>query len=316
MNTPFPPTATAEEVVAGIDLTGRRMIITGGASGLGLEAARTLARAGADITLAVRNLDAGNTAAEEVTRAGAHSKVHVRQLDLEDQASIARFAEEWDGPLHVLINNAGIMALPEREVTKDGWEKQFAVNHLGHAALTLRLHDALTAAKDARVVAVSSAAHLRSPVHFDDLHFEHRRYDPISAYAQAKTAVVLFTVAAAHHWAGDGITANALHPGVIRTPLQRHYTTEELQAMGADDQNGNPIAIPTGWKSRQEGASTTVLLAASPSIAGITGKYFEDNRIAKRASNPDEAQSGIADHATDPELAEQLWATTCQLLNL
>lgn len=316
MQSTFPPTATADDIVDGLDLTGRRMITTGGASGIGKETAQSLARAGAEATLAVRNPDAGQAAADELNAHGARTPVTVRTLDLEDQASIARFADEWDGPLHVLINNAGIMALPERELTQEGWEKQFAVNYLGHAALTLRLHHALAAADDARVVAVSSAAQLRSPVHFDDLHFEHRPYDPIAAYAQAKTAIVLFTVAGAHHWAGDGITMNALHPGVIRTPLQRHYSTEALQAMGADDADGNPIDVPAGWKSRQLGASTSVLLAASPTVAGVTGQYFEDNHIAERADNPEEAHSGVAAHSVDPDLAERLWDTTREALSL
>lgn len=310
------PATTASEIVEGVDLSGRRMIITGGASGIGMEAAQTLARAGAEITLAVRDLAAGSAAADQINRDGARTPVQVAHLDLEDQTSIARFAEAWNGPLHVLVNNAGVMAIPERETTPEGWEKQFAVNHLGHAALMLRLHPALAQAEGARVVAVSSSAHLRSPVHFDDLHFERRAYDPISAYAQAKTAVVLFAVAAAHHWAPDDITVNALHPGVIRTPLQRHYTTEALQAIGANDETGAPIEVPQGWKTRQQGASTTVLLAASPTVAGITGRYFEDNHEAEPAENPMEAMSGIADYAVDHEIAERVWTVTRKLLDL
>ena len=181
---------TAAEVIEGIDLTGERAVVTGASSGIGVETARALA--GAEVTLAVRNTDAG------------------------DRASVAAFVATWSGPLHLLVNNAGVMALPDLQLTPEGWEMQFVTYHLGHFALALGLHDALAAAGDARIVALSSGGHLQSPVIFDDLNFASRPYDPWLAYGQSKTAIVLFAVEATRRWAQDGITANAVHPGLDR----------------------------------------------------------------------------------------------------
>src|SRR5215216_1336121 len=189
---------TAAEVAGGIDLSGKRAIVTGGSSGIGVETARALAGTGAEVTLAVRD-----TAAGDRTAADIDGDVRVAKLDLADQSSVRTFAGSWDGPLHVLINNAGVMAIPELERTPEGWEMQFATNHLGHFALALGLHDALAADGDARIVSVSSAAHLRSPIVWDDVHFDFREYDPWAAYGQSKTANVLFAVEATRRWADD-----------------------------------------------------------------------------------------------------------------
>jgi NAD(P)-dependent dehydrogenase (short-subunit alcohol dehydrogenase family) len=197
------------------------MIVTGAASGIGIETARALAVVGAEVTLAVRDTEAGARVAAEIAAGTGNRQLHVARLDLADRSSIAAFVAKWEGPLHVLVNNAGVMALPEQH-TVEGWEMQFAINHLGHFALALGLHHALAAAGSARIVAVSSSAHLRSPVIFDDIHFAFRPYEPILAYAQSKTANVLFAVGATARWARDGITANALMPGAIATNLQRH----------------------------------------------------------------------------------------------
>ena len=221
ISTEYGHDTTAAEVARGIDLSGRRIIVTGGASGIGVETARALAGTGADVTLAVRDLAAGERTAGEIVESTGNSDVHVEHLDLADRASVAAFVAAWTGPLHVLVNNAGVMASPETR-TPEGWELQFATNHLGHFALALGLHDALVADGAGRIVAVSSAAHRRSPVVFEDIHFERRAYDPWLAYGQSKTANVLFAVEATRRWAGDGITANALMPGGIVTNLQRY----------------------------------------------------------------------------------------------
>ena len=215
ITTPFGFDSTAAEVVAGIDLRGRRAIVTGGSSGIGVETARALAVAGADVTLAVRDTDAGDRTAADIIATTGNTGVHVGRLDLADQASVAAFVANWSGPLHLLVNNAGVMALPELQLTPEGWEMQFATNHLGHFALALGLHDALAAAGDARIVSLSSVGHLRSPVIFDDLNFTSRPYDLGLAYGQSKTANVLFAVEATRRWGSDGITANAVHPGTI-----------------------------------------------------------------------------------------------------
>jgi NAD(P)-dependent dehydrogenase (short-subunit alcohol dehydrogenase family) len=222
ITTPFNAQSTAAEVIAGVDLTGRRAIVTGGASGIGIETARALAGAGAGVTLAVRNPAAGERTAADI----GHS-VAVALLDLANRASVAAFVAACEGPLHILVNNAGVMASPLMR-TAEGWEMQFATNHLGHFGLATGLHDALAAAGDARVVSVSSSAHLRSGIVFDDIMFERREYEPWSAYGQSKTANVLFAVEASHRWAGDGITVNALHPGGIRTQLQRYVSVAYL----------------------------------------------------------------------------------------
>jgi NAD(P)-dependent dehydrogenase (short-subunit alcohol dehydrogenase family) len=205
----------------------------------------------------------------------------------------------WKGPLHVLVNNAGVMALPEQH-TAEGWEMQFGVNHLGHFALALGLHDALAAADAARIVSVSSSAHMRSPIVWDDIHFAFRPYDPILAYGQSKTANVLFAVEATRRWAADGITANALMPGAIATNLQRH-----LGGMKT------PVELR---KTPEEGAATSVLLAVSPLLEGIGGRYFADCNEAIPVSNSKGGMDGVAPYALDPANAERLWEESLRML--
>jgi NAD(P)-dependent dehydrogenase (short-subunit alcohol dehydrogenase family) len=169
ITTPFRWQSTAAEVVAGIDLSGRRAIVTGGSSGIGIETARALAGAGAEVTLAVRDAAAGERVANEI---GGDARVE--RLDLADLASERAFTARWNGPLHLLINNAGVMALPTLQRSPEGAELHFATNHLGHFELARGLHDALVAAGGARIVSLSSVGHLNAPVDFGDLHFERR----------------------------------------------------------------------------------------------------------------------------------------------
>ena len=292
---PFTRETTAAEVLAGVDLAGRRAVVTGGASGIGIETARALAEAGAEVTIAVRNTDAGHKTAADIGR-----NVLVAPLDLADRASVAAFVANWDGPLHMLVDNAGVMASPLMR-TPEGWEMQFATNHLGHFALARGLHDALALAGGARVVSVSSSAHLRSPVVYDDIHFERREYEPWLAYGQSKTANVLFAVGITQRWADDGIVANALHPGGIRTNLQRYVSEEDLQRLRAAS-GGSPAP---DWKTPQQGAATSVLLAASPLVQSVSGKYFED--VAEAEPNQPGSRTGYAPYALDPEAADRLW---------
>ncbi|MDL5154607.1 SDR family NAD(P)-dependent oxidoreductase [Actinomycetospora termitidis] len=307
IETPFGEFSTADEVAAGIDLTGRTAVVTGASSGIGIETARTLATHGAAVTLAVRNLEAGEKVAEEIRAQGG--KVDVRPLELGDRASVAAFVDAWEGPLHLLVNNAGVMALPERTLI-DGQEAQFATNHLGHFALATGLHRALAAADGARVVAVSSSAHLRLPVLFDDLDFSFVVYDPWIAYAQSKTANVLFAVEATRRWADDGITVNALMPGGIATGLQRHVDMEALLAAR------KAAGAPDRMKTVQEGASTSVLCAVSPLLEGVGGRYFEDCHEAPVITGRDrsDGRHGVAPFALDPANAERLWEVSERLL--
>jgi NAD(P)-dependent dehydrogenase (short-subunit alcohol dehydrogenase family) len=306
ISTPFTAQSTAAEVVAGIDLAGRRVIVTGGASGIGIETARALAGAGAEVTLAVRNTEAGQRTAEEIVATTGNKHVLVAPLDLADQASVAAFVAAWDGPLHILVNNAGVMASPETR-TPQGWELQFTTNHLGHFALAAGMHSALAAAGGARIVSVSSSAHLRSPVVFEDIHFREREYEPWAAYGQSKTANVLFAVEATKRWASDGITVNALMPGGIRTNLQRYVTDEELDRLRA--KMGSTVVE---WKTPEQGAATSVLVATSPLLEGVGGRYFEDCNEA--GLNEPGTRRGVAAYALDPEAAARLWQISVETI--
>ena len=310
IHTSFGFDSTAAEVIAGVDLSGRRAIVTGGSSGIGVETARALAGAGADVTLAVRDTEAGQRTATDISTSSGRA-VHVGWLDLADPSSIAAFTGSWTGPLHLLINNAGVMALPELTLTPDGWELQFATNHLGHFALAVGLHDALAAAGDARIVSLSSRGHLRSPVVFEDINFGSRPYDPWLAYGQSKTANILFAVEATRRWAADGITANAVHPGaIIETNLSRHMNPDDLAAVRASG--------TFRYKTIEQGAATSVLVATSPQLEGIGGRYFEDcNQAPVLARDPADRSSpgsyrpleegGVAGYALDPDNARRLW---------
>jgi NAD(P)-dependent dehydrogenase (short-subunit alcohol dehydrogenase family) len=303
ITTPFSAQTTADDIVDGLDLTGRRIIVTGGAAGIGIETARSLAAAGAEVTLAVRNLDAGERAAVQLAEETDSKQVLARPLDLADQASVRSFVAAWDGPLDVLINNAGLMAAPLTR-TPEGWEMQFATNHLGHFTLTTGLHDALAAAAraagQARVVSVSSSAHLGSGIVFDDIHFLVRAYDQWLAYAQSKSANVLLAVEGSKRWADDGIVVNSLMPGAIRTGLQRYVSEAELDRARAAAGSAGPA-----WKTAQQGAATSVLLAVSPLTDGVSGKYFEDCNEA--LPNEPGTRRGVAAHALDPDAASRLW---------
>jgi NAD(P)-dependent dehydrogenase (short-subunit alcohol dehydrogenase family) len=308
IQTPFDAQSTAAQVIAGVDLSGRSAVVTGAASGIGVETVRALAGAGADVVLAVRDLAAGRRTAAEILARDADARVSVAHLDLADQASVAEFVAPWEGPLHILVNNAGVMASPLMR-TGQGWEMQFATNHLGHFALALGLHDALAAAGDARVVSVSSSAHLGSPVVFDDIQFDAREYSPWGAYAQSKTANVLFAVEASKRWAEDGIKVNALMPGAIRTKLQRYVSEPELDRM----RRASGSAAPD-WKTTEQGAATSVLLAASPLLDGVGGRYFEDCNEA--GPNQPGTRRGVAAYALDPDDASRLWDVSSELLGL
>src|SRR5436305_12303041 len=307
VTTPFGFETTAAEVVQGVDLTGKRAIVAGGASGIGIETARALAGAGAEVTLAVRNTQAGEESAFDITRTTGNDAVHVAPLELVDPGSIAAFVQAWSGPLHILVNNAGVMAL--QELTRDarGYEMQFATNHLGHFALTLGLYEALAEAGGARIVSVSSSGHLRSPVIFDDLHYRFRDYDPFGAYGQSKTANVLFAVEAAKRWGGEGIVANALMPGGIATNLQRHVGGPEYIER-ARRERGITLKTP------EQGAATSVLLAASPLVEGVSGRYFEDCNEAEVVPERGNFFGGVAPYALDPDNAERLWEESLRLV--
>ena len=309
--TTYGPTTTAAEIVANVDLHGKRAVVTGASSGIGVETARALASTGAEVTLAVRNLEAGREVADRIAEklpSGAAGP-QVAPLDLADPASVAGFVRSWSGPLHILVNNAGVMALPKLTRTPAGYEMQFATNHLGHFALTTGLHQSLAAAGGARVVAVSSIGHLFGPVVFDDLHYRFRPYDQWTSYGQSKSAIVLFAVAAAQRWAGDGIAINALMPGnIASTALARHMGPDDLANFGKE----TDLTLPP-VKTIEQGAATSVLLAASPDVEGVTGGYYEDCAEAPVVHEREGHAGGVAPYVLDPDNAERLWQISEQL---
>jgi NAD(P)-dependent dehydrogenase (short-subunit alcohol dehydrogenase family) len=307
----YGPTTTATEIVRDLDLGGQRVIVTGASSGIGAETARALASAGAEVTLAVRNLEAGTRVANGIvdTLPPGAGELRVAPLDLADPVSVTGFAHAWTGPLHVLVNNAGVMALPRLTRTAAGYEMQFATNHLGHFALATGLHKSLAAAGRARVVSVASIGHLFCPVVFDDLHYRFRPYDQWTSYGQSKSANVLFAVGAAQRWSDDGIAVNALMPGnVASTALARHMNADDLAAFG----ESTTLALPP-VKTIEQGAATSVLLAASPDVEGVSGRYYEDCAQAKQISERGDHTGGVAPYVLDLDNAERLWQVSLTL---
>jgi NAD(P)-dependent dehydrogenase (short-subunit alcohol dehydrogenase family) len=316
ISTPFTASSTADDVIRGVDLTGTRAVVTGASSGLGAETARALTAAGAEVFLAVRTVAAGEATAREIARATGRPAPRVLHLDLADRASVARFVAAWAQPLHLLVNNAGVVTGgPER--TADGWELQFATNHLGHFALAEGLHAFLRAGaaerNGARIVSLSSTAHMRAGIDFDDLHFVARKYDPQIAYAQSKTANSLFSVEATRRWGSEGIFTNTVNPGGVATGLQRHFTSEQKASLDAAEAEGL-----FAYKTIGQGAATTLVAAIRPEFAHTGGHYLDDGIEAY--SVPDEASlsdhpHGVKEWALDPDLAERLWTVSQELIS-
>ncbi|KAA0086952.1 SDR family NAD(P)-dependent oxidoreductase [Mycolicibacterium sp. P9-64] len=318
----FTAASTTTDVLEGIDLSGRNVVVTGGHIGLGLETTRALAHAGASVTVGARNPDRAAAALEGIER------VEIDQLDLLDPTSIDAFAARYRDsgrPLHILVNNAGIMGGP---LVRDarGYEAQFATNHLGHFQLTNALLPALRAANGARVVELSSAGHRLSDIRWDDPHFNDD-YDGMLAYGQAKTANVLFAVELDRRWAGDGIRGYSLHPGqIVGTSLAPWLGEGDLRSMGLVDDSGQPIIDPErDMKTPQQGASTSVFAATSPLLAEIGGVYLKDNDVAplsasamtvgdRFGSSPVDTSGGVMPYAVDPESAQRLWELSEELL--
>lgn len=299
----FGAESTALDVVRGLDLSGRSALVTGASSGIGVETARALAAAGANVTLAVRDVAAGDRTAADIRSSTGNSAVRVAPLDLADLASVRALAASWSGPLHLLVNNAGIMHTPELR-TPAGWEMQFAVNHLGHFALATALHPALATAGGARIVAVSSSGHASSGIRFDDLFFEREPYDSSLAYGQSKTANVLFALEATRRWADDGIAAAALMPGGIWTNLQRHWDPEMLAGM----KRRYPGKTPA------QGAATSVFVATRAVLGVGTPGYYEDCHPAAVVPAVVDGIHGVLPHALDAVAAGRLWEVSAELI--
>ena len=315
--------STAADVVAGIDLTGKTAIVTGGYSGLGLETVRALASVGAAVVVPARRPEHARDVLEAagLTPTAERGDVSVAELDLADQASVKEFAAGFlagtapgtSRSLDILINNAAIMASPEHRVGP-GWESQFATNHLGHFALTNLLWPALAAAPGARVVSLSSTGHKLSKIRFDDINFD-SGYDKWRAYGQAKTANALFAVQLDALGRDFGVRAFAVHPGGIMTELQRHLPREEMISAGWMDADGK---LDPRFKTPAQGAATSVWAATAPALEGMGGVYCEDCDIAEATvpGSPEARIRGVDAHAVDREAAAQLWRMSAEMTGI
>ena len=314
--------STAEEVIKGIDLTGQTVIVTGGYSGIGFETVRVLHGAGAKVIVPTRNIEKTRALFKEF-----NDRIELGEMDLLNPSTIDSFAEKFIAsgqPLHILINNAGIMATPLSRDSR-GYEAQFATNHLGHFQLTARLWPALQKAKGARVISVSSFGHRFSPVVFDDPNFEYRNYDKWAAYGQSKTANILFALELDRRGESQSIRAFSLHPGrIIETNLSKYLTEDDLRAMGALNKDNTLVNDPVNpLKTIPQGAATTVWCATSPTLNGMGGVYCANCDVAELMNITDASQinnssglNGVLPYAVDFDNAATLWELSEQLTGL
>ncbi|MBW2445504.1 MAG: SDR family NAD(P)-dependent oxidoreductase [Deltaproteobacteria bacterium] len=302
---------TTADVLSGVDLDGRSAFVTGASGGLGAETARALAERGASLTLAVRDVEKGQGVAESIRSSTGNPAVEVAELDLTSPASVRACAKGWlagHDALQLLVNNAGIMACPLAR-TAEGYELQFATNHLGHFLLTGLLAPALVAGAPGRVVNVSSAGHRFAGVDFDDIHFEHRDYDKWVAYGQSKSANVLFSCELDRRLKDRGVRSFALHPGVIMTELARHLTPADIQELMANSPGDGGLE----FKPVEAGAATSVYAATARELEGRGGLYLEDCHVGELVED-EASSSGYKPHAVDVEAARRLWEVSERLL--
>jgi NAD(P)-dependent dehydrogenase (short-subunit alcohol dehydrogenase family) len=309
----FQAKSEPSQVLEGLDLHGKVAVVTGGYSGIGLETVRALCAAGAKVYVPVR--DPAKAADNLATIEG---DVQQLKMDLADLDSVRAFADqilEKESSLDLLINNAGIMACPETRVGND-WESQFAVNHIGHFVLTKNLLPVLLKGAAPRVVCLSSIAHRRSDILWDDIHFTQTPYEKWTAYAQAKTANALFALGLDMKYQDQGLRAFSVHPGGILTPLQRHLPNEEMQALGWTDADGNLSEQAAAmFKTPAQGCTTTLWAATSPQLADTGGLYCEDCDVADLATEDSPRYFCVAPWAVNEQSALRLWDLTEEMLN-
>lgn len=308
----FGAETTTNDVLDGIDLSGKRVVITGGASGIGKETARAMAAKGASVVIPARDLEKGEAAAKEIISVTGNRDVEVMELDLGSMESIRGFADTFLAKydrIDLLINNAGVMACPHAETT-DGLEMQFGTNHIGHFLMTNLLVPAILNGDSPRIVNLSSRGHHRDEVHFDDLNFENREYEKWAAYGQAKTANVLFSVGLENRLANKDVHSLAVHPGGIVTNLGRHLTeadVAELMARMTESSGDGPVL-----KSVEAGAATTCYAATAPELEGKGGIYLEDCHVAD--VDDDDPAGSVRSYAVDPANADKLWSLSEEIV--
>jgi NAD(P)-dependent dehydrogenase (short-subunit alcohol dehydrogenase family) len=301
---------TTDEVLEGIDLSGKLALVTGGSSGLGAETACALASKGARVVMTARNMVKGEEVAQGIRASTGNEAVEVMALELGSFASIRAFAEKFlakQDSLDILINNAGVMASPF-EKTEDGFELQFGANHLGHFLLTGLLIPALVKAAPSRIVALSSRGHQGSPVVFEDINFEQRLYNKWAAYGQSKTANILHAVELERRLGPRGVHAYAVHPGVIQTELSRHLDEADWEMMRGRVDSGE-----MKLKTIPAGAATSVYAATAPELEGRGGIYLYDCQIAE-VNDDESTRDGVRSYALDPEAAKRLWAVSEEMV--
>lgn len=309
---PFGATSTTDEVLAGVDLSGKRVLVTGVSAGLGVETARGLAAHGAQVVGAARDLAKAERATGEVGAQAANGGgLELVELDLASLQSVRACADALlaDGrPFDVVIANAGVMRTPFGH-TADGFETQFGTNHLGHFVLVNRIAPLI--APGGRLVNVSSAGHRYSDVDLDDPNFERTPYDPIAAYGRSKTANILFAVEFDRRHRARGARATALHPGGIRTELDRHMAPGALEQTLAQV-NAQLAAAgqpPFQWKTIPQGAATSVWAAFVAPAEAVGGRYCENCQVSEVSEGVIGPTSpGVRAYALDPERAKALWA--------
>ncbi len=310
----FGATSTTDDVLHGVDLTGRRYLVTGSSGGLGLETCRSLAVHGASIVMLARDRAKNERAIESIRAEIPNAVLESVECDLASLASVRRAATDVlarGGSLHGIVANAGIMATPF-SLTVDGHESQFAVDHLGHFLLVRELLPQLAESAPSRVVVVSSAGHRMGDVDFDDLDFERRPYDPFVAYGAAKTCNVLHAIGIDERWRDRGVRAFAVHPGGIHTELGRYMTPEVISQLLSRMEGASSFE----WKSIPQGAATQVWALTSPDLDGTGALYCEDCRVSPVLTEDVAGVDGpgVAARAVDPNRATRLWDLSEQLV--
>jgi NAD(P)-dependent dehydrogenase (short-subunit alcohol dehydrogenase family) len=317
---PYGATSTTDDVLGGVDLNGKRVLVTGVSAGLGVETARALAAHGAQVVGAARNIDKAFAATEQV-RAGAAPKggLELVELDLASLASVRACADallKIGKPFDLVIANAGVMACP-KGVTSDGFETQFGTNHLGHFVLVNRIASLFK--PGSRLVNLSSAGHRFADVDLEDPNFERTPYAEFVAYGRSKTANALFAVEFDRRHKDRGVRATAVHPGGIRTELGRHMTPEAMQALidqinATNTKAGQPTFE---WKTIPQGAATSVWAGVVAPAEDVGGRYCEDCHVADFVEGGDalSIRGGVRRYALDPEHAKALWAKSEAMVN-